>query len=169
MLNECERHQLMWASFRWLSSIGQLGHLLYTAISAQVVKRIKPASGLKPEVNYHEAITQMVADSYAQEFNKACAQAAKRRCAPCFDVALLHLTHLTHLTHTWHTLHCQSISSLLKHSLLLYRLVPEGWSSSQIGIPASLRGENPWCLVQVFIVSLRSKRHGNDIQKPFNW
>lgn len=40
-----------------------------------VVKRIKPASGLKPEVNYHEAITQMVADSYAQEFNKACAQA----------------------------------------------------------------------------------------------
>eukprot|EP00438_Fugacium_kawagutii_P033399 Skav210068 [mRNA] locus=scaffold485:150014:153359:+ [translate_table: standard] len=40
-----------------------------------VVKRIKPGSGLKPEVNYHEAITQMVADSYAQEFNKACAQA----------------------------------------------------------------------------------------------
>ena len=50
----------------------------FVTLCSKVVKRIKPASGLKPEVNYHEAITQMVADSYAQEFNKASAQ------APCF-------------------------------------------------------------------------------------
>ncbi|CAJ1382759.1 unnamed protein product, partial [Effrenium voratum] len=41
----------------------------------KVVKRIKPHSGLDPTVNYHEAMTQMVAESYAQDFNKACCQA----------------------------------------------------------------------------------------------
>lgn len=40
-----------------------------------VVKRIKPGIGLDAEMNYHEAMTQMVAESHAQEFNKACAKA----------------------------------------------------------------------------------------------
>lgn len=38
-----------------------------------VVKRLKPDLGLSPDMNYDEAMTQMVAESYAQEFNKACA------------------------------------------------------------------------------------------------
>mmetsp|Transcript_37797 Transcript_37797/g.70524 ORF Transcript_37797/g.70524 Transcript_37797/m.70524 type:complete len:293 (+) Transcript_37797:63-941(+) len=40
-----------------------------------VLKRIKPHCGLDPEMNYHEAMTQMVAECYAQEFNKACSHA----------------------------------------------------------------------------------------------
>eukprot|EP00929_Paragymnodinium_shiwhaense_P094689 TRINITY_DN55444_c0_g1_i1.p1 TRINITY_DN55444_c0_g1~~TRINITY_DN55444_c0_g1_i1.p1 ORF type:complete len:275 (+),score=31.05 TRINITY_DN55444_c0_g1_i1:49-873(+) len=40
-----------------------------------VVKRIRPGVGLEPDSNIHEAVTQMVADSYAQDFNKACAAA----------------------------------------------------------------------------------------------
>lgn len=38
-----------------------------------VVKRLKPGLGLSLDLNYDEAMTQMVAESYAQEFNKACA------------------------------------------------------------------------------------------------
>lgn len=41
-----------------------------------VVKRMKPGLGILPETNYHEAMTQTVAESYAQDFNRACA--AKR-------------------------------------------------------------------------------------------
>ena len=40
-----------------------------------VLKRIKPNCGLDPVMNYHEAMTQMVAECYAQEFNKCCSQA----------------------------------------------------------------------------------------------
>ena len=40
-----------------------------------VLKRIKPHCGLDPDVNYHEAMTQMVAECYAQEFNKWCSHA----------------------------------------------------------------------------------------------
>lgn len=38
-----------------------------------VVKRFKPELGLPDEANFHEAMTQMVAEGHAQEFNKACA------------------------------------------------------------------------------------------------
>mmetsp|Transcript_69481 Transcript_69481/g.166543 ORF Transcript_69481/g.166543 Transcript_69481/m.166543 type:complete len:279 (+) Transcript_69481:134-970(+) len=39
-----------------------------------VLKRVRPGIGLSPDVNEAEALTQMVAESYAQEFNKACAK-----------------------------------------------------------------------------------------------
>jgi len=39
-----------------------------------VVKRILPNSGIDPEINIMEAMTQMVAESYAQDFNKCCAE-----------------------------------------------------------------------------------------------
>merc|ERR1712050_325862 len=38
-----------------------------------VVKRMKPGLGVPPETNFHEAMTQTVAEGYAQEFNRACA------------------------------------------------------------------------------------------------
>lgn len=38
-----------------------------------VVKRLKPGLLLPPETSFHEALTQTVAESYAQDFNRACA------------------------------------------------------------------------------------------------
>lgn len=40
-----------------------------------VVKRFKPEINRDPEINFHEAMTQMVAESYAQDFNRACSNA----------------------------------------------------------------------------------------------
>jgi len=54
-----------------------------------VVKRIKPGIGLDPDTNYHEAMTQMVAESYAQDFNKACAQQGLRTSIAFLPVSVI--------------------------------------------------------------------------------
>ena len=99
------------------------------------MKRIKPASGLKPEVNYHEAITQMVADSYAQEFNKACAQAIWGvDFEQSFGVEVF----------VWCPL-VSHVVAIKKPPKQLGQVRPSGRSSSQTGLSSCVSGENSWC------------------------